>query len=196
MIKFVEIKYNDNEENNLKYKNFAKTLYNEAFPIEERWDFDAVFENKLNNNYKFYCFLDGEIPIGIAIIWTLEYFNFIEYLAIDKKFRGKNYGSKILTQILDLLKDKFIVIEVEPSDLNEIAKKRIDWYLRFGFILADYDYNMPCFDYDNKENGKSVLRMKIMTTKKIENKEEHDKITNYLYENIYKQRLAEEFEKR
>ena len=190
MIKFLEIK-NNNEENNLKYKTFAKNLYNEAFPIEERWDFDTVLENKLNNNYKFYCFLDGDTPIGIAIIWTLEYFNFIEYLAIDKKFRGKNYGSKILTQILDLLKDKFVVIEVEPSDLNEIAKKRIDWYLRFGFILAEYDYNMPCFGYN--ENG--ILRMKIMTTKKIENKEEHDKITNYLYENIYKHRLAEEFEK-
>ena len=96
---------------------------------------------------------------------------------------------KILTQILESLKDKFVVIEVEPSDLNEIAKKRIDWYLRFGFILADYDYNMPCFDYNNKKN--SVLRMKIMTTKKIENKEEHDKITNYLYENVYKPRLAQ-----
>ena len=185
MINFLELNKN-NEENNSEYKNFAKKLYNEAFPIEERWDFDAVFGNKLNNNYKFYSFLDGDAPIGIAIIWTLEYFNFIEYLAIDKKFRGKNYGSKILTQILDLLKDKFVVIEVEPSDLNEIAKKRIDWYLRFGFILADYDYNMPCFDYGKKN---SVLRMKIMTTKKIESKEEHDKITNYLYENIYKPRL-------
>lgn len=188
MIKFLEIKH-DNEENNLKYKNFAKKLYNEAFPIEERWDFDSIFENKLNNNCKFYSFLDGDIPIGIAIIWNLEYFNFIEYLAIDKKCRGKNYGSKILTQILESLKDKFVVIEVEPSDLNEIAKKRIDWYLRFGFILADYDYNMPCFDYNNKKN--SVLRMKIMTTKKIETKEEHDKITNYLYENIYKPRLTQ-----
>ena len=192
MIKFLEIKH-DNEENNLKYKNFAKNLYNEAFPIEERWDFDSVFENKLNNNCKFYSFLDGDTPIGIAIIWNLEYFNFIEYLAIDKKCRGKNYGSKILTQILESLKDKFVVIEVEPSDLNEIAKKRIDWYLRFGFILADYDYNMPCFDYNNKKN--SVLRMKIMTTKKIETKEEHDKITNYLYENVYKPRLDEKFEK-
>ncbi len=31
--------------------------------------------------------------------------------------------------------------------------------------------------------------MKIMTTRKIKDKEEHDKITDYLYKNIYKPRL-------
>lgn len=182
MIKFLEIK------DNLQYKDFAKKLYDEAFPIEERWDFDAILENKENKKYNFYSLLDGDVPIGIIIIWDLEYFNFIEYLAIDKKFRGKNYGSQILIQILDSLKDKLMVIEVEPYDLNEIAKKRIDWYLRHGFILAEYDYDMPFIDKDKKA---SKMRMKIMTTKKIKDKEEHDKITNHLYENIYKTRLNE-----
>lgn len=177
MINFLEIK------DNLEYKDFAQNLYNEAFPIEERWDFNAILNN---NNNKFYAILDGDIPIGITTIWEFLDFNYIEYLAIDKKFRGKNYGSKILTQILESLKDKLIVIEVEPYDLNEIAKKRIDWYLRFGFILADYDYNMACIN-EKKEEG--TIKMKIMTTRKIKDKEEHDKITDYLYKNIYKPRL-------
>ena len=122
MINFLEIK------DNLKYKDFAQNLYNEAFPIEERWDFNAILNN---NNNKFYAILDGDIPIGITTIWEFLDFNYIEYLAIDKKFRGKNYGSKILTQILESLKDKLIVIEVEPYDLNEIAKLR-----RNSFICA------------------------------------------------------------
>lgn len=180
MIKFLEIK------DNLQYKDFAKKLYEEAFPINERWDFEAILENKENKNYNFYSLLDGYVPIGIIIIWNLEYFNFIEYFAIDKKFRGKNYGSQILTQILDSLKDKLMVIEVEPYDLNEIAKKRIDWYLKHNFILAEYDYGMPFID-ENKKADK--MKMKIMTTKKIKDKEEHDEITNHLYENIYKTRL-------
>ena len=86
MINFLEIK------DNLKYKDFAQNLYNEAFPIEERWDFDAILNN---NNNKFYAILDGDIPVGITTIWEFLDFNYIEYLAIDKKFRGKNYGSKI-----------------------------------------------------------------------------------------------------
>ncbi len=183
MIQFLEIK------DNLQYKDFAKTLYEEAFPIEERWNFDAILENNENKNYSFYSLLDGDIPIGIVIIWNLEYFNFIEYFAVDKKFRGKNYGSQILIQILDSLKDKLTVIEVEPYELNEIAKKRINWYLRHNFILAEYDYDMPIID-KNKKAGK--MKMKIMTTKKIKNREEHDKITNSLYEYIYKTRLENE----
>lgn len=178
MIKFLEIK------DNLKYKDFAQNVYNEAFPVEERWDFNLILKD--NNNYKFYAILDGDIPVGITMIWEFSDFNFIEYLAIDKKLRGKNYGSKILPQILDSLKDKLIVIEVEPYNLNEIAKKRIDWYLNYNFILADYDYNMPCI---NEEKEAGTMKMKIMTTKKIKDKEEHDKITNYLYRNVYKPRL-------
>ena len=58
--------------------------------------------------------------------------------------------------------------------------------MRFGFILADYDYNMACIN-EKKEEG--TIKMKIMTTRKIKDKEEHDKITDYLYKNIYKPRL-------
>ena len=78
MINFLEIK------DNLKYKDFAQNLYNEAFPIEERWDFNAILNN---NNNKFYAILDGDIPVGITTIWEFSDFNYIEYLAIDKKFR-------------------------------------------------------------------------------------------------------------
>lgn len=190
MIEFLEIK------ENLEYKDFAKNLYNEAFPPEERWNFEATIENENKDNYNFYIIKDGDIPIGFIMIWDFynsskyaesKDFVFIEYLAIDKKLRGKNYGSKVLNKIFDSLKDKLIVIEVEPYDLNETAKKRIGWYLRYGFILSDYDYDMPYF-----KNGKKLkLNLKIMSTKKFKSKEEHDKITAYLYERIYKPRLEE-----
>ena len=182
MIRLIEMK------NDLQNKNFYEELYNDAFPPEERWSFAMTLENKDNHNYKFYGILDDETPIGLTMLWYLEYFNYGEYLAIDKKLRGKNYGSEVLVKILDMLKDKLIVIEVEPYDLNEIAQKRIEWYKRYGFILAEYDYDMPCID---KNNQISTMKMKIMTSENIKSKEEHDSITKILYNKVYKPRLDE-----
>ena len=182
MIRLIEIK------NDLKNKNFYEQLYNDAFPPEERWSFNMILENKDNHNYKFYGILDDDIPIGLTMLWYLEDFNYGEYLAIDKKLRGNNYGSQVLTKILDMLKDKLIVIEVEPYDLDEISKKRIEWYKRFGLILAEYDYYMPCIDKDNQI---STIKMKIMTSENIKNKEEHDNIEKILYNKVYKPRLDE-----
>lgn len=182
MIKFIEMK------EDLKNKDFYKDLYNDAFPPEERWNFDMTLENKHKDNYKFYGILDDDTPIGLTMLWDLDDFNYGEYLAIDKKFRGNKYGTEVLTKILKMLSDKLIVIEVEPYDLNEIAKKRIEWYQRFGLVLSEYDYDMPCID-ENKNI--SSIKMKIMTSRKIQNKEEHDNITKILYNRIYKPRLDE-----
>ena len=182
MIKLIEMK------ENLENRDFYKQLYNDAFPPEERWDFDMTLENKDNHNYKFYAILDDDVPIGLTMLWDLDDFNYGEYLAIDKNLRGKKYGSEVLTKILEILSNKLIVIEVEPYDLNEIAKKRIEWYKRFGLILADYEYDMPCI---NENNEISTIKMKIMTSRKIQDKEEHDNITKIIYNKVYKPRLDE-----
>lgn len=185
MIKLIEMI------NDLQNKEFYKNLYNDAFPPEERWNFDMILENKDNHNYKLYAILDDDTPIGLTMLWDLGDFNYGEYLAIDKNLRGKKYGSEVLTKILDMLKDKLIVIEVEPYDLDEIARKRIEWYKRFGLILAEHDYDMSCID---KNNNISTIKMKIMTSREIQNKEEHDNITSIIYKKVYKPRL-DEFER-
>ncbi len=182
MIKLIEMK------ENLENKDFYKQLYNYSFPPEERWDFDMILENKDNHNYKLYSILDDDKAIGLTMLWDLDDFNYGEYLAIDKNLRGKKYGSEVLTKILEILSNKLIVIEVEPYALNEIAKKRIEWYKRFGLILADYDYDMACIDKNKKI---STVKMKIMTNRKLQNQEEHDNITKIIYNKVYKPRLDE-----
>ncbi|KLI55132.1 MULTISPECIES: GNAT family N-acetyltransferase [Brachyspira] len=182
MIKLIEMK------ENLENRDFYKQLYDDAFPPEERWNFDMTLENKDNHNYKFYAILDDDVPIGLTMLWDLDDFNYGEYLAIDKNLRGKKYGSEVLTKILEILSNKLIVIEVEPYDLNEIAQKRIEWYKRFGLILADHEYDMPCI---NENQEISTIKMKIMTSRKIQDKEEHDNITKIIYNKVYKPRLDE-----
>ncbi|WP_157151072.1 GNAT family N-acetyltransferase [Brachyspira sp. SAP_772] len=179
MIKLIEMK------NNLKNKNVYHQIFNEAFPIEERWNFEMILENKSNSRYKFYSILDDDKPIGLTMIWIFEKFYFGEYLAIDKNLRGKNYGSQVLNKIFDMHDDKLIVIEVEPYDLNDIAKRRINWYKRCGFILSDYDYDMPCI----KDGKRDTMKMQIMTNKEIQTKEEYNNIITTLYDKVYNPRL-------
>ena len=179
MIKLIEMK------NDIKNKNVYHQIFNDAFPIEERWNFDMLFENKNNSSYKLYSILDDDNPIGLTMIWRFEEFYYGEYLAIDKNLRGKNYGSQVLNKIFDMHNDKLIVIEVEPYDLNDIAKRRIDWYKRFGLILSDYDYDMPCI----KDGKKDTMKMKIMTNREIKTKEQYNNIITTLYNKVYGPRL-------
>ncbi len=182
MLSLIDVK------NNSEYIDKSRVVYNEAFLPEERWNFDLTIENRENFNYTFYSIVDDENNnfVGIVMIWTFDEFYYIEYIAIDKNLRGNNYGSKAISNVLDMLNDKFTVLEVEPYDLNEIAKKRIEWYKRFDFILSDYEYNMPSID---KENKASTIKMQIMTNKEIKSKDEFDNITKILIDNVYKPRL-------
>ena len=66
MIKLIEMK------NDIKNKNVYHQIFNDAFPIEERWNFDMLFENKNNSSYKLYSILDDDNPIGLTMIWRFE----------------------------------------------------------------------------------------------------------------------------
>lgn len=179
MIKLKPIEYNS------KYIEICKRIYEESFPAFERWDFNYLISNQKNALYTVYSILDYNNVIGIYVPWSFDLFIFIEYIAIDENCRGKNYGSVVLKDILNA-SDKTIVIEVEPEYVNDMAKKRIEWYKRFGFIMSDVEYFMPSLE-DIKENIKipKFIDMKIMATKEI-SKEEHNNIKNTLHKEVYK----------
>ena len=62
IIKLIEMK------NDLNNKNTYHQIFNDAFPIEERWNFDMILENKNESSYKFYSILDDDKPIGLTMI--------------------------------------------------------------------------------------------------------------------------------
>lgn len=164
-----------------KYKDICKKIYEESFPVYERWNFEEIILRQKESSCRVYAVLDDDKVIGIYVPWHFGTFIFIEYIAIDKYSRGKNYGSIVLKEILDSAK-KMIVIEVEPKESNDMAKKRIEWYERFGFIMSDEKYAMPSLE--NLENL-TFVNMKIMSTRSI-SKEEFLNIKNTLYKEIYK----------
>ena len=84
---------------------------------------------------------DDNQVIGLLGIWQFKKFNFIEHFAVREDLRGQGLGSQM---IQDYAKSdaKPIVLETERPK-TKIAKRRIGFWQRNGFILNEYDYIQP-----------------------------------------------------
>lgn len=131
------------------YRQF-KNLYYKAFPKEER---RAMFILWLASKF------------GRIDVFTLEKYNdfvgllvtakdrdlvWVDYLAINPKFRGQGLGSETLERLKDFYDDKRIFLEVE-TPLDEVDNyhqrlKRIEFYKHNGFKPSGLRVN--CFDCD------------------------------------------------
>lgn len=121
---------------------FVEKLLTEAFPEEERRDLPDFHtltrcEGRFYNN----VITDNDSPIGLVTYWDLERFLYIEHFAILPALRNGGYGHRVL----ELLKNRLrrpIVLEAEPPT-EELARRRIAFYCRQGFILWQSPYLQP-----------------------------------------------------
>lgn len=150
--------------------------YLTAFPENERRSdkqFLALFKNP-NASIQTIS-LDGE-NVGYLVLWNLSEFLYIEHFEVLPDFRGQNMGSQVMQ---NLCKEySRIVLEVEPEDLDEMAKRRIEFYQRNGFVISDKSYIQPSYG-----PGKSELNLYLMTSW---NCEDSNRIKEELYDIVYK----------
>lgn len=126
--------------NNTNYLNKIKEIYYSSFPESERTDFQDLVNHKFPNSNLFGIF-DEENLIGFSFVSELGDFAYIVYLAIDDKFRNKNYGTVALKLICDMYSDKTKVLCVEkPNSEHDIQSRRIGFYKRNEFSLADFEF--------------------------------------------------------
>lgn len=165
-----------------KYNKEIKKLYREAFPRNERIPISILQLLTRKNKAKFYAIYDGEEFIGLLYNVYYKDIVLILYLAIDNKFRGKGYGSKVL----DLIKQKYgknrIILNIEQIDENSSNNKqrikRKEFYQKNGFKSLGYTvkegkeiYEMLCY---SKNDGKV-------------SKEEYESLAKYFLRNfLYK----------
>ena len=149
---------------NANYLQQIKKIYNSSFPKSERLDF-AELVNKKAPNSNLYALLENNKLVGFTFISCFGNFAYIIYLAIDESERNKKYGSMALKLIDEKYKDKTKVLCVEkPLKKDDIKSKRIEFYKRNGFHLADFEfdylgqvyYSMFCGNFD-KEKFKEFL---------------------------------------
>ena len=85
----------------------------------------------------FTAYYDGEEFIGFTIVYPRKSINWFWYFAVCEKLRGKGYGQKILTQMIEHYKGQSFVLDMESttqvSENIDQRKHRRDLYLRNGF---------------------------------------------------------------
>lgn len=131
--------------------------YCTSFPEDERRNEKGFWELFHNPNVDFLSIsLEGK-SVGYLIIWKLSECIFVEHFEIFTPFRGQNLGSQVL-EILRKENPK-IILETEPENLNEIAKRRVNFYERNHFKLLKNNYVQPSYGED-----KSPLNLFLMGT--------------------------------
>jgi len=127
----------------------VKTLYESAFPANERIPIKQLMDNKIQRD--FFAFVDdiNGTPTFCGFSNSISHGDItnIVYFAVVPELRCRGYGSQILQAIREKHPDSRIVVDIEveedSKDAEELERRnrRRDFYLRNGFEAAEFNYN-------------------------------------------------------
>lgn len=117
-------------------------IYVESFQKEERFSILILLFNILLKRSKMYILENCENIVAFIYIINYRKMSFILYLAVNKKYRGKGYGTCLLNEVLKLYKENTIYLNIDEINKKyadiEIRKKRLSFYLKNNFHLTNY----------------------------------------------------------
>ena len=155
------------------------TIMEDSFPVDERRTREGQRQVIEEEAYRLYGYRkEGKIAAFFAV-WEFESFVFIEHFAVAKEERNGGIGGTLLMQLIKQLEKK-VVLEVELPNAD-IAKRRVAFYERNGFLMNQYDYIQPPMS----EEGKAIP-LRIMSTPKDLTKQEFEVVRDTLYRRVYK----------
>ena len=167
-------------QNPILQKDFDRfyAIMERSFPKEEMRTYDGFKALCENPYYKIISlFKEGEM-IGFFTIWEFENFRFGDHFAIAPEMRGAKIGSSLLKFVLEE-SSLPLIIEVEfPED--EIAQRRLNFYLRKGFIENSFKYFLPPM-----QEGCSPLPMIILSYPSTLNLCEFENMRDVIYKEVY-----------
>ncbi|MGN1416004.1 MAG: GNAT family N-acetyltransferase [Oscillospiraceae bacterium] len=156
------------------------SLMEKSFPEDERRPYDkqkALLSDPLYSIYgvKSDC---GEVTAFITV-WQFEHFAYVEHFAVDPDCRGSGLGSAVLRELVSKL-SCLVCLEVELPE-TDIAKRRIAFYERNGFVTNDYPYIQPPYSED-----RNPLPLIIMTSGRTVSEDKFNEMKGLLYKHVYK----------
>lgn len=136
----------------LKDYKKVKSLYNSAFPKEERAPFWVMRRKARGGRADFLAAYDGDEFVGLVYIVCNEELAYLFYLAVDDTQRGKGYGSAILTAVKEMYKDKTVFLALEEMDERadniEERRHRAAFYKKNGMEYLPYKLKEATVIYD------------------------------------------------
>lgn len=121
----------------------------------------------------------NEEKTGFIASWDFGEVQYIEHFAVEREARGSGTGEKMLYEFLRCEK-KEVFLEVEPPQ-DEIARRRIGFYERMGFVLNPYVYIQPPYRLDGEP-----VQLKIMTYRDRIDFQKFQSYKELLYHFVYR----------
>ena len=160
---------------------FIRTLFEEAFPPDERRAFDRLLSlTDTEKAFRLYRLSVGNRAVGMLSFWEWDDWLYVEHFAFERSQRGGGYGGRTLEHLIGV-KQRPIVLEVEMPE-DETSIRRIHFYERLGFRLwSAFSYIQPPYDA-----SKRPLELRLMVHGGIEPTPEHfAAISERLYRVVY-----------
>lgn len=152
-----------------------------SFPEDEYRPYEEQRALLLRPEYGIYV-VDGqqagEIKAFIAL-WEFEDFVFIEHFAVNPAYRNGGIGASVLGALRGMTR-KQICLEVELPECG-MARRRIGFYERNGFVLNEYPYTQPPIS-----SGKKEVPLRIMTSGEGVDRDRFEHIRRVLYRDVYR----------
>ncbi len=117
-------------------------LYTASFPVEERRDITQLknYIDTKQNMYFVALYEELEL-VGFMVYWDFVEFRYFEYLSVFAHLRNRNLGHKVL-QLMQKEISGLRIFEVEIP-LEEISRRRVDFYIRNSYQVLKKDYHQP-----------------------------------------------------
>jgi GNAT superfamily N-acetyltransferase len=157
---------------------FIQQLYEAAFPAPERRAWPQLLTMLPHPGMQLSVIQEAEVPIGFVIAWPLQSWQYIEHLAIDPGQRGRQYGSRLIQQLIEDATGN-IILEVEPPH-DEMAARRIEFYRRAGFHTIPFPYQQPPY-----RAGEAPLPMQLMSLLPVTDATEFEKMASAIKTGVY-----------
>ena len=158
---------------------YMEQLITAAFPPEE---YRPLEELRLytDNKPHFYnnIIFHHDTPVGFITYWDFDKFYYVEHFATNPALRNGGYGKRTLEHLCEVLK-RPIVLEVERP-VEEMAKRRINFYQRHGFTLWEKDYYQPPY-----KEGDDFLPMYLMVHGNLDAEKDYEGIRHKLHTIVY-----------
>src|SRR5690606_20222875 len=122
--------------------------YCSTFPEDERRDWSKLITLFSNPKVKIISVLHEAKNIGYFNIWEITNYTFVEHFEVFPEFRSQKLGSNITGYLFENYPR--LILEIEPGDLGDDAKRRYSFYQRNGFNLIDEMYVQPSYGEGKK----------------------------------------------
>lgn len=154
-------------------------LFQDSFIPAELRPYKQMKELFEKNFFTIYAQYEKDKLLGTMIVWELKNCIYLENFAVNSQIRGRGLGSQFLKEFCRLYKDNFLFLEVEePHD--EVSKKRIQFYEKWGFVLNPYHYLQPTF-----RGHDQPVTLTMMTYPDSMTEEQYKTIKKEIFEVVY-----------